>query len=377
MKILQIASDFFDTQVHLNLYRRLAEKGVEQVVYCPVRSAEHIGRNAFENGHVSIVYDYVLRPYHRYLYHLKQRKLLASLQRHEGWQDAGLVHASTLFSDGGLAYNVYRRYGIPYVVAVRNADVNAFLRCRPETWAMGRDILLHARSVIFLSPSLMQHVRRHPAMRSLWPRIESKLQLIPNGIDDYYLDRVHHNPHSGHDVLYVGRFSALKNVNRLCRAVLRISAVPGLEDVRLTLIGGGNDKRKRVARRLSAHPERFRYLGPIYDKQQLCEAFDAHALLAMPSLRETFGLVYLESLSRNLPVVYTRGQGVDGLLPACAGRAVSARSVQAIAEALQEILSHPGQFGNEGIDFEDYRWERIVGRYMELYSLFQKQSGNQ
>jgi len=31
----------------------------------------------------------------------------------------------------------------------------------------------------------------------------------------------------------------------------------------------------------------------------------------MPSITETFGLVYAEALSQGLPVLYTRGQGFD------------------------------------------------------------------
>ena len=37
MKVLQICNDFAGSKVHVSLVRKLDEKGVEQVVYCPVR----------------------------------------------------------------------------------------------------------------------------------------------------------------------------------------------------------------------------------------------------------------------------------------------------------------------------------------------------
>ena len=36
MHILQICSDFIGTKVHVNLYKRLADLGVDQTIYCPI-----------------------------------------------------------------------------------------------------------------------------------------------------------------------------------------------------------------------------------------------------------------------------------------------------------------------------------------------------
>ena len=35
-------------------------------------------------------------------------------------------------------------------------------------------------------------------------------------------------------------------------------------------------------------------------------------IFILPSIHETFGLVYAEALSQGLPIIYTRGQGFDG-----------------------------------------------------------------
>ena len=52
MKVLQICNDFAGSKVHVSLVRKLDEKGVEQVVYCPVRDQKLIGVNRFEGTHV-------------------------------------------------------------------------------------------------------------------------------------------------------------------------------------------------------------------------------------------------------------------------------------------------------------------------------------
>ena len=49
---------------------------------------------------------------------------LVRLPKQESPTGYSLTHATTLLTDGGLAYRFYKQYGIPYIVAVRNTDVN-------------------------------------------------------------------------------------------------------------------------------------------------------------------------------------------------------------------------------------------------------------
>lgn len=44
-------------------------------------------------------------------------------------------------------------------------------------------------------------------------------------------------------------------------------------------------------------------------------------IFVMVSHSETFGLVYIEALSQGLPILYTRGQGIDGTLKEKIGEA--------------------------------------------------------
>ncbi len=62
MKVLQICNDFAGSKVHVSLVRKLDEKGVEQVVYCPVRDQKLIGVNRFEGTHVEFIYSYIINP---------------------------------------------------------------------------------------------------------------------------------------------------------------------------------------------------------------------------------------------------------------------------------------------------------------------------
>ena len=154
MKILQISNDFFGSKVHANLFKELSKQGIGQTIYCPVRSAEQAGGNNFDAKETTVIYDYIIKPYHRYVYHIKRNVIFRSLQKKVDLQEFDLVHAATLFSDGGQAYKIYKKYHIPYVVAVRNTDINGFLDMLPNTWPAGKKILCNAKKVFFISKAV-------------------------------------------------------------------------------------------------------------------------------------------------------------------------------------------------------------------------------
>ena len=370
MHILHIPNDFIATKVHVSLFKETANQGVKQTIYCPIRHTSLVGSNAFEADGTDIVYDFVIKPHHRYFYHIKRRDIFRSLQKKVNLKDIDLCHATTLLTDGGQAYKIYRKYHIPYVVAVRNTDINGFLDRAPNTWLAARKILRNANKILFISQALMDKFSNHKVIKPILPKIKDRMLLIPNGIDNYFLDHVERGPRAipKHDVLYVGNFSHNKNVMRLCEAVLQLSKEKEFKDLRLTLVGGGGrDADENVPLWIENHKEVANYIGPIYEKDKLCEVFRGHKVFAMPSIHETFGLVYIEALSQNLPVLFTKGQGIDGLFPPTIGEAVNPLSVEEIKAALTTILRNNERYSNNGIDFEMFRWSKIASNYISIY----------
>jgi glycosyltransferase involved in cell wall biosynthesis len=87
----------------------------------------------------------------------------------------------------------------------------------------------------------------------------------------------------------------------------------------------------------------------------------------MPSIHETFGLVYIEALSQGLPVVFTKNQGVDGLFSSSIGESVNAFYIESIKTGLLKILQNPDEYSNKSIDYELFRWSKIAERYKSIY----------
>lgn len=369
MKILHIASDFSNTKVHSNLVKELDGLGVEQVVFNPIRTIRRhtIGKNEFPAQHTRFVYADVVKPYHHYMYHVKQHCLFRELRKRVDVSDINLTHAATLMTDGGVAYKLYRKYHIPYVVALRDTDINGFMDQMPHTWHNARKILLNAKRIFFISQGLQEKVESHKVVKPIFSQIKDKFVLMPNGIDDYYISNVYRGRSTGHNVVYIGDFSKRKNVMRLGEAVLQLSNTGEVKDITLTLVGGGNSGDESVEQMINQHPDVFTYLGKIYDKAKLCDVLRSNQVFAMPSITETFGLVYLEALSQNLPVLYTKGQGIDGLFDDTVGIGVNPTSVQEIVDALKVLLLENNRFSNKCVDFEAFKWSNIAEKYREHY----------
>lgn len=366
MKVLHICNDFCGSKVHACLYQRLDELGVEQTVFTYYRGTDKEGRNRYDGQHTTFIYKRILRIWHRVLYHYKIKRVFHELKREINPLEYDVVHATTLFSDGAIAYQINREYGIPYIVAVRNTDINTFLGMAPYTWSMGMKILKHAERIIFISKALQDKFCRHVAIRRLVPEIQDRMLLQPNGVDDYWLEHI--NPDERpvtHEVIFVGQFNRNKNVIRLIKAVLKLRR--DFPDLRLHLVGGGS--KDREVRKLECNnPDCLVCHGQIDEKDKLKVLYRRCAIFAMPSIHETFGLAYIEALLQNLKILYTKGQGVDGMFDPYVGEAVIAHSMKSIENGLRKLLSNNSSFQVYNmVDFEQFRWYTIAERYKRIY----------
>ena len=370
MKILHISNGFAESKVHSNLTRALDSYGIEQTVYCPVREGRLLGKNQFDSNHVKFVYSNCIKSWYRFVYFYKERKLYQDLKRNINLSDIDFIHAHTMFSDGGLAYKAHKELGIPYAVAIRNTDVNYFLRLMRHTYPYGRKILQNADMIFFISEGLKMLFEESMFCKSIYESIKDKFVVQPNGIEDYWHEHISHDSHTGHDVLYIGDFTPNKNVGRLIEAVKRVRTLSNYQDCRLVIVGGGRDKNGEVEALINENSVFVEYLGKIYDKNRLLEVMKSSAVFAMPSITETFGLVYLESLSQNLPVIYTKKQGIDGFFDESVGLSVNPHSVEDISNAIIRIFKNPLDFNNRNVVFNGFKWDEIAKRYKLIYDSY-------
>ncbi len=104
------------------------------------------------------------------------------------------------------------------------------------------------------------------------------------------------------DILFVGRLVPTKNVGLLINATAKLTA-DGLEP-RVLIVGGGPSREgwERLARDLGLR-DLVTFTGPIEDEGRLMATLSSTRVLALPSVREGFGMIALEAAAHGVPVV--------------------------------------------------------------------------
>lgn len=365
--ILHICNDFTGSKVHKSLYQKLDDLGISQYIYTSFRNQMLEGKNYFDAQNTQFVYAPILKLYHRFFFKKKIQDEYIDIQNKIDITKIDCIHATTLFSDGAVALKLKKKYNIPYIVAVRNSDINAFLKYAPHLWNVHRQVLLEASYVIFISPSIQDRLLAHFTIRDIRDKIARKGILLPNGIDDFWRNHVEkRRVVSNMDVAYIGRFDSNKNVIRLMKAVLGLKKT--IPSIKLNLVGGGGSQEKRVKQYIKRFPDVFSYKGKIFDKMILQKFYLENKIFAMPSKTETFGLVYLEALSQGIPVLYTKNEGIDHLFNVKVGERVNPYSVKEIREALSLLLLKIDNYVMlPKQTFDRFDWKRIALKYSMIY----------
>lgn len=359
MRILHINSYYSTGAFYKRLYEAQAAAGEEIRVYVPVPRGYDIQRDfgAFAD---------VVHTHGRYdaaIFQVKHAKILRDARARLQGGAFDVIHAHSLFSNGYIAMKLSEEFGIPYIVAVRDSDVNTFFRRMPHLRPLGRKILRRAAKVVFISEAYKTHALTKYAADEAYL---DKSVVLPNGMDDIF--HVHRAaakaaPHAPVRFLFVGLLTPRKNVGAAIDAVAHFRHAHG--DAELTVVGKPVSAGELA--RVKACP--FANYHPPVSQRALIDIYRENDIFIVPSKTETFGLVYPEAMSQGLPVLYTRGQGFDGqYAPGEVGYAVAPNDPAEIADAAARILEDYPNISARAVEkCARYDWHVIARAYRGLY----------
>lgn len=178
-----------------------------------------------------------------------------------------------------------------------------------------------------------------------------KCDVVPLSVDLEVIDNEDPTPLdiqiSSPVILFVGRLNYYKGLEYLIEAMERIEAT--------LLVAGDGERRSKLERQARERDvdDRIQFLGYVSDKK-LVSAYRTADLFVLPSVEpsEAFGIVQLEAMAREVPVVNTSlPTGVPWVsLDGKTGRTVPPRNANALAEAVNELLaddSRRRQYGKQ------------------------------
>ena len=287
--------------------------------------------------------------------------------------DIDFIHAHTFFSDGGVAYILNKKFNIPYIIAVRNTDINTFLKYKKYLKYFGKFIIKNANQIIFLSESY-KNMFLSIMPNDIQHEIENKSLIIPNGIDDYWIENHKDNFKNFQNnisLLFIGAIDRNKNLKfniQVCNQLLKEGYQCALH-----IVGDGPELEscKNLVEKLGISSKVFFY-GKITDKYKLNTIMEQCNLFLLNSKFETFGLVYAEAISQGLKVIYTRDQGFDKQFEeGIVGYSIEYNNFTECLCKIQKLIVNQknSESSNIGFLISKFNWNNIAKQYKHIYIL--------
>lgn len=368
-QILHICSEYSNRPLYSNLVKKLDEQGDAQTVYVPVRRESDINKHKVNStSAVSYQYSYILNPLLRFFYFQKIKKISRDIIKHISLDKLNVMHAHTLYTNGGPAYLIKKKTGVPYLVAIRNTDLSVFFKYFPHIRSFGMRILENAEAIVLIAPSWKEKLKAVvPAEK--WSNMDKKLHIIPNAVDDFWHKNSYTQerelPNNDINLVYVGRFMKKKGLHVLIRALDILNQ--DKSKYRLTLIGGGGKNDSEI-RRMAEQRSSIQILEQM-SEEELLKQYRKADIFAMPSHTETFGLVYIEAMTQGLPVLYARNEGIDQLFDdGQVGYAARHDNPEDVAQNIRQIEKHYSELSYNAVKASsDFTWDKIAQKYAQLY----------
>jgi glycosyltransferase involved in cell wall biosynthesis len=281
-----------------------------------------------------------------------------------------VVHIFFGIPDGPVGWILKRVHGLPYLISLRGADVPSDeVKRFAKHYAVLRPIVRYlwhdADAVVAVSNGLRDYaVQTTPDL---------PIEVIPNAIDlSVFTPPLRRSPNGIPCLLFVGRFNAFKNVEKLVDAVANLKDL-GVEDFELHLIGEG-ERRPVVERAVVAKglTRQVQFLGWI-DRERLVERYRQADIFVTATTWEGMPNTVLEGMACGLPVIATRASGLEELIrDGVNGYLVDINDTRALANRIAMLLNNPHErqrMGKESrkIAEREFAWEHIAGQYLGIY----------
>jgi starch synthase len=290
--------------------------------------------------------------------------------------DADVVHAHTWYADMGALW-ISTLYRIPLVVTLHSMEP-----LRPwKADQLGSGYLLSswiektavesAHRVIAVSHKMREDILAH------FGADPARVVVIHNGIDPEQFKRTAARDHlerlgvTPPYVLFVGRITDQKGIFHLLEAAPRLPA-----GVQLVLCASAPDTpeiEERLRRALPDHPN-VRWLNEMVPVEVVAQLYSHAAVFCCPSVYEPFGLINLEAMACEAPVV---ASAVGGILEVVedgkTGVLVPPAQPEALAAALGRLLANPalaremGRAGRRRVE-DEFAWTLVAERTEQVYA---------
>lgn len=360
MRIISISNDYYNSKVYEKLHNSLMGSNVENYMFVPLLKEDKRapGKNVINLN--------ILQKNDRFLYFYKQNKILKELIKYVEHINPSILHGHFVFSSGYLCLKIKEKFNIPYLVSVQNTDINVFFKFIIPLRSLGIKILLNANTIVFISSSYRELILDRYIPRKYHAIIMDKSILIPFGIDSYWLNNKNSPKNISSkeiNIITVGVINKNKNQLSVAKAVELLN----YEGYKITYSVIGEIQDNSIYDKLMEFE--FVTHNNHKTKENLLDSYRAADIFVLPSIHESFGLVYAEAMSQGLPIIYSRGQGFDGQFSqGIVGYSVDSTSYKDIANKIKLVIANYEVMSKNAVsNVFKFNWDMIAEEYTSIY----------
>lgn len=268
-----------------------------------------------------------------------------------------LTHAHYALPDGYFALLIKQLFGIPYIISFRGSDVK-LMTSNSKSNTMKRMI-----AVLNQADKIIVHNR---AQEDLLREYGFDSELFPHGIEaDFLKPKQQSGPKEEIVITTIGDLIPRKHIDWVVNATKEYKGKKTI-----TLLVAGDGSQKAELDNLVAGYTNIKLLGKIKHEainEILCDS----DIFALPSINETFGLVYVEATAHQNAVIASKGTGIWGHFNENK-EILYCESYASFKKMLYELIDNDSLRNTIAKNAFDktstlFTWDKVIERYVKIY----------
>src|SRR5699024_7626163 len=215
-------SNFLYTYIYENLLDEI-DQDIKHIIYSPQKK----NNNKVVDSKYKVLEPEIISNLDSFFTFYRRNKSYRYLRKEINLQNDLLIHSHTLTNDGILAYYLFKKYKINYILTIRNTDINFTLKYKKHLFSYFKRVILNAKLLIF--PNFPYKKRLKKIFKNN-PDIVRKIDksiVIQNGIEKIWLQNIPENKKdisnkSVINMLFIGRIYRQKNLHRVLESLKNI-----------------------------------------------------------------------------------------------------------------------------------------------------------
>lgn len=253
-----------------------------------------------------------------------------------------MIHSHKLTFEGYIGYKIAKKYSLPLILTLRQTD-SRVIKNKPNLLSLYKDIIQYSSIIFYLNPFSVLDLKSKVGVKFYENFVLEKLHLLPNIINFNKVINSENqfNPYELLTILRMNKESVKrKNIKRLLISLSLLKE----EGIKLNIIGDG-DYRYKVESWVNKYglKSNVNFLGQI-PNSNIQSYYSKSGGFILPSLSESFGMVYAEALICGTPILYSKDRlGFDGFFEGV-GAAVDALSIDSIKKGIKDIVKNNSSY---------------------------------